>query len=293
MQGCSTLRQKTCFDIFVINASAGCGEVGKGTPAPATEGGAKSVATIHALEQAVEANDVNPTARSSPTTSRSTCPGDQTCAVVRPSRPTSSGYTRSSTRFGANEGALDGVAPTHRPVGWLGADVDRFAPDGRIKERRVYFDGATAVAQAKGAGRPIPEESALVVIDGTRTGDTNATILDRMDRSWEGHEEAKWSALLADEVECEDLAAPKPVRGRALLKVQWFSAAVRDATPSSITTWTVGSFVIDEASLSGLQKRQLVALYELRIAEVNDGQTTRGWTYANGLDLQTQLGANK
>jgi len=304
------------FAAIVPTALAGCGggEAAKGSSAPATETGAKAVATVHAIEQAFEANDVKAYG--------ALFTDDVALNVAgRPDvrgRPAlEAGFQRLHTLFGkvrlrarriflkgdiavvemittgTHEGLLDGIAPTHKPVGWMGAEVDRFAPDGRIKERRVYFDGATAVAQAKGAGRPIPEEAPLVVVDGTRTGDTNATILDHMDRAWEQHEEAKWTALLTDDVEWDDLASPKPVRGRANLKGQWSGAAIRDATTSAITTWPVGSFVIDESSLSGLQNGRLVALYQLRIAEVNDGKITRGWTYVNGLDLQAQLGASK
>ncbi len=140
---------------------------------------------------------------------------------------------------------------------------------------------------------PTCADEALVVFDGAKTGDADAAILDRMDRAWEQHEDAKWAALLADDVAWDDLAAPKAVRDRASLKGQWSSSAVPDATASAITTWPVGSYVIDEASLSDLKKGQLVALYELRIAEVNDGKISRGWTYGNALDLQGQLGTSK
>ena len=140
---------------------------------------------------------------------------------------------------------------------------------------------------------PTCADEALVVFDGAKTGDADAAILDRMDRAWEQHEDAKWAALLADDVAWDDLATPKAVRDRASLKGQWSSSAVPDATASAITTWPVGSYVIDEASLSDLKKGQLVALYELRIAEVNDGKISRGWTYGNALDLQGQLGTSK
>ena len=304
------------FGLVVVASFSGCGggEVPKGASAPTTAAGARAIATVHAIEQSFETNDVK---------SYSALFTDDVALNVagRPDvrgRPAvEAGFQRLHALFGkvrfrarriflrgdiaivemsmtgTHEGVLAGIAPTHKPVGWIGAEVDKFAADGRIEERRVYFDGATAVAQAKGAGRPIPEDAPLVVVDGTRTAETNATILDRMDRAWDQHEDAKWAALLSDDVEWDDVASSGPVRGRAKLKGQWSSAAVRDASTSAITTWPVGSFVIDEVSLSGLQKDQLVALYELRIAEVNDGKIIRGWTYANGLDLQAQLGANK
>lgn len=192
---------------------------------------------------------------------------------------------------GTLEGALGGVPPTHAPVGWLVGEVDRFAPDGRIREPHVYYDGATAVAQGKGTGRAIPAEVPLTVVAGK--GSVDVAILDRLHDAWEQKDEARWSALLGDAVEWDDVAAPAPVHGRAELKAQWSRTPLTDTNTSPIEAWSVGDFVLEEASSSGMRGDQLVVLYELRVAEVTGGKIVRGRTYANARDLQEQLDASR
>ena len=192
---------------------------------------------------------------------------------------------------GTLEGSIGGVAPTHAPVGWLAGEVDRFAPDGRIRERHVYYDGATPMAQGKGGGRPIPAEVPLTVVAGR--GSVDVAILDRLHDAGEKKDDATWNGLLADDIEWDDVAAPSPVRGRADLKAQWARTPLTDTNTSPIEAWSVGDFVLEEASSSGMRGNQLVVLYELRVAEVTGGKIVRGRTYANARELQEQLDGAK
>src|SRR5262245_34424434 len=56
------------------------------------------------------------------------------------------------TMTGTHEAAMHGVEPTHKAIGIQGAEVDRFAADGRIRERHLYFDQATTLGQI---GKPV------------------------------------------------------------------------------------------------------------------------------------------
>jgi len=215
------------------------------------------------------------------------------------------------TMTGTHEGALNGIEPTHKPVGVQGAEVDRFAADGRIRERHVYFDQATVLGQiGKPAGdgvRPVPDDgggAALqhVAATGSKDEDANMATLDKINRAWESRDESKWTALLADDVEWDDFAMTRPSKGKDAVRAYFkiFATAFPEVTASTINAWGVGSYVIEEGSFTGVQKGQylnvppssaLAVLYELNIVEMAGGKVKKGWTYSNELDLREQLGA--
>jgi steroid delta-isomerase-like uncharacterized protein len=210
------------------------------------------------------------------------------------------------TMTGTHEGAIDGVAPTHAAVGWNGAEVNKFAPDGRIKERRVYVDFATPILQSakKSDARPIPSASGSadhIASSGAKDEENNVTLLDKINRAWESKDEAKWGAMLADDIEWDDFAMSKPAKGKDAVRAYFriFSTAFPEITSNTVNAWGIGSFVIEEGSFSGIQKgpylnipptSKLAAIYELNIVELSSGKIKRGWTYSNELDLREQLG---
>lgn len=213
------------------------------------------------------------------------------------------------TMSGTHEGALHGIDPTHKPVGFNGAEVDRFAPDGRIKERHLYFDQATPLGQiGKPIGdgvRPVPADDggavAHVASTNNKEESDNVALLDRINRAWESRDEAKWSALLADDVEWDDFAFTKPAKGKDAVRSYFriFSTAFPEVTSSTVNAWGVGSFVIEEGTFSGVQKgpymnvpptSQMAVLYELNIVELSGGKIKKGTTYSNELDMREQLG---
>jgi steroid delta-isomerase-like uncharacterized protein len=213
--------------------------------------------------------------------------------------------------FGTHEGEFQGHAPTHKSVGWNAAEVDWFNPDGKIRERHVYLDPATLLAQI-GAPitdgvRPPPDEPGALQHIGpgsAKEEEGNVAMLDRINAAWQGHDEAKWTALLGDQVEWEDFTIAKPAKGKDAVRAYFriFNTAFPDAASSTINAWGIGSFVVEEGTFSGQQKgtyfnvpptSKLATIYELNIVEIEGGKIKRGITYANELDLREQLGAVK
>jgi predicted ester cyclase len=210
---------------------------------------------------------------------------------------------------GTHEGPLGGVAPTHSKVGWNGAEVDHFTPEGKIRERHVYFDQGTALGQvgkplSPEGSRPIPDGGGAlqhIASSGGEDETTNPALLEKINKAWETHDETKWATFLADDVEWDDFAMAKPAKGKDGVRAYFriFSTAFPQVTSSTINGWGIGSFVIEEGSFTGVHKgpymnipptSRLAVVYELNIVELAGGKIKRGWTYSNELDLRDQLG---
>ena len=204
-------------------------------------------------------------------------------------------------------GDLWGIKATEKKVGAQGVDVMWFTPEGQIKEQHVYYDGGTILAQiglSKQKARPIPTlASSPQVINATSSADEtkNVEAVKSMDTAMDAKKEADWLAVMADNVEFDDMTQPQTSKGKAEAKkfFKEMTTAFPDAKSTTHNAWGFGDFVVTESSWTGTHKgaffgmpatKKTVTSKSLDILQLKDGKMVKGWSYSNGADFMQQLG---
>jgi steroid delta-isomerase-like uncharacterized protein len=209
---------------------------------------------------------------------------------------------------GVHSGALKGIKPTEKPVGFAGASVLWLNGDGLVKEEHRYADVGTLLSQigaSKVKARPIPTLPASIewhVSKGTPDEDKNVEVGKALVAAMNAKKEADYLALNADDLVFDDFTAPVSLHGGAELKTwfKMFTTAFPDLNVNLANAWGVEDFLIMESTVTGTQKGALhgaavtnkpVTLHSLDIGQVKEGKLSRGWTYGNAVELSGQLGA--
>ncbi|MEO8797656.1 MAG: ester cyclase [Polyangiaceae bacterium] len=213
---------------------------------------------------------------------------------------------------GTDTGGMMGMKPTEKPAGSLGVTVAWFTPDGLIKKEDRYSDFGTVAAQlgmAKMKAKPVPTPTSSIEAHVAKGTPDEAKLNDwakGMFTAMDSKKETDWLATMDDNADFWDSAATKaaPMKGKADAKKFFgmWTKAFPDAQTTILTSTPVEDFVIVETETKGTQKGALgpiaaskkpVDLHAVAIYQVKDGKMVHGWTYSNGMELMTQIGAIK
>lgn len=212
---------------------------------------------------------------------------------------------------GTNTGEYMGMKPTEKKIGQLGVSVITLNDQGLIKSETRYADDATIGVQmglSKGKARPVPQPAAELKTFKSTGAPEEAKALDVVKTTYAAMDNKKvddFLATVSDDIVYEDMTNAEASKGKPSAKK--FFTTMQKAFPDMKTSITrafaAGPYVIVEATMSGTHKGALgplkasnkpVTIHGLDIMEVGkDGKVVRGWSYSNGMELLTQIGAAK
>jgi steroid delta-isomerase-like uncharacterized protein len=193
-----------------------------------------------------------------------------------------------------------GVAPTGKSVAIQGLTLFWMDDDGVISDIHVYFDEEAIRAELVSgrAAPPLAAPSAPQVLEraGTAEESANVGVVHGMLQALEDDKESAFLSSLADDLEIVSPGNLQAVHGRSGAG-NYFKAtrkSIRQLDTIVQNAWGVGSFVIVEYALAGLQTASSHrpgtsadgALHPLQvhcvdIAEVRSGTISRIWRYAD------------
>ena len=220
---------------------------------------------------------------------------------------------------GTNTGKNRAHKPTGKKVGYSGASVLRFKPDGRVRTDTTYYDELTKEVQAGWAPGPLAKLDVRPVIAvppasdkwevhkaEENEGQQKATVARKsLYTSFAMKSEKDFLATLSDDVVLSPYDDPKDAKGKReagnLFKdwMKTFAEGVVNATE----TWSVDGHVVLLGTFTGKHVGAWGPLKAtskpfksnfLDIARVNkDDKIERVWTYANNYELLNYLGYHK
>jgi predicted ester cyclase len=212
---------------------------------------------------------------------------------------------------GTDTGGFMGAKPTGRTCGLEGATVAVYNDDGTLKELRVYTNDGTLMLQLdpkakKGTFRGPPALATSVdVVAATPDDDKNLDVIKPFYQGLQDKNEAAVLAFATEDTVMEDYSAPVTLKGVKDVKGMYkgYTTAFPDAKELPLTNqWAIGGYVISEGTLNATHKGQVgpfratgkpVSLHFLDIAQVKNGKIPRFWTWSNGVEFMTQIGAIK
>jgi steroid delta-isomerase-like uncharacterized protein len=208
---------------------------------------------------------------------------------------------------GTHSGDLHGIKATEKPVGFMGASVAWFTPEGLIKQENTYYDMGTVMSQigkSKQKARAVPTLPASPQVFTSSGSADEAKNLEAVKQMWgafETKKDSEFTATLTDDVEWDDMTEAQTSKGKDSAK-KFFVMMIKafpDGKMSTTNTWTVGEYVVSEGSFTGTHKgpffgirptQKQVTMRGLDIMQVKDGKVAKGWSYSNSADLMAQLG---
>ena len=232
------------------------------------------------------------------------------------SRVLSKGNTGVSTWDwnGTDSGAgFMGAKPTSRPVGVSGATVAIYNDDGLIKELHIYSDQSTVAQQVdpkakKGTFRAPPTLATQIetVSAGGPDEDKNLAAGKAMYQLLDDHKVKDLCAGMAsNDAPIDDFSMPMTFKGTKGCSdyINGFVKALPDFKSQPLANQiAIGPYLVSEGTVQGTNKGPMgpikatgkpVNLHFIDIVQLKDGKVTRLWSYANGVELLTQLGVLK
>ncbi len=212
------------------------------------------------------------------------------------------------TMTGTHHHAWMGLAATERPVTIRGLGLFWFDTKGLVSDTHLFFDvGATLVALGgvapKGVEAPavVPSETTVVAATGAEAERQNLAIVNASWDALEAKSEAGYLAPFTDETDLVRLDRAAPEHGKADRRkyFKWATTGIGSLAQTPLNAWGVGSFVIEEYSLTGVHSGKLtdapasghaLRLHFVDVDELRDGKVVRTWTYGNSLELYAQTG---
>ncbi len=209
---------------------------------------------------------------------------------------------------GTNKGEFNGAKATNKPIGFRGATVLWFTPDGLIKQEHRYFDGGTMMAQLgqmKMPARPLAAlpsgEPEWHIAKGTPEEDKQVDIIKGMYGALEKKTEADFIGPLDEKVTWADLTMPKDMTGKAEAKkfFQMMTKAIPDLKQTFDPMFAVDEYVVSEGTMSGTHSGPLgplkptkkpLTMHGIDVVVVKDGKVTAGTSYANSMEVMAQEG---
>jgi ketosteroid isomerase-like protein len=201
-----------------------------------------------------------------------------------------------------------GVKPTQKPVSFRGLGLFWFDPNGLISDMHFYFDIGAVLAQL-GAGPkgvesftpPSGGSTDVVTAAGSEAEKQAVAIINTSWDAFEAKNEAGYLAPFADDIEVFRLDRAAPERGKAERKkfFKWAAAGIGSLSQTPLNAWGIGSFVIEEYTLTGVHSGKLgdapasghaLRLHYADVDELKDGKVVRIWTYSNSLEVLAETG---
>jgi predicted ester cyclase len=207
---------------------------------------------------------------------------------------------------GTNTGELMGDKPTKKAIGFKGASVNWFTPEGLLKQEHRYFDMATLMGQlGKGKGMPFRPvataptgEPEVHAAKGTPDEDKIVELNKVVYAAFEKKAEADFLGAADDKVSWSDQMAPKDT-GKAEMKkfFQTYTKAIPDVKVAGETVFAADGFAVAEFTMSGTQSGAIgplkasktpLAFHGVDIVEIKDGKAVKGTTYGNTFEILGQ-----
>lgn len=203
------------------------------------------------------------------------------------------------TMTGAQVRGWMGLAATGKSVVIQGLTLLWTDDDGVISDIHVYFDEEAVRAElAGGRASPVAAPSALQVLErgGTAEESANVAVARGMLQALEDDKESAFLASMADDLDVFTPGSSETVHGKSGARNYFKSTrrSIRQLDTIVQNAWGVGSFVIVEYALAGLQTASWLrpgasadgALHPLQVhyvdvAEVRGGAISRVWRYAD------------
>jgi predicted ester cyclase len=216
---------------------------------------------------------------------------------------------------GSNTGAMKSpmgdMPPTNKKMGVLMAHVIESTPDGRqAVAERFYMDAASQLGQL--GLNPAPhrkmievgwpkKETALAA--GNDVEKANLETHKKIVESFNKHDSAGLTALLADDIVFSDVAAPTDTVGKPAVKKSHdeMFKAFSDVTLTPDKTWAAGDYVVSEGTFAGTNTGDMpswklkktnkkVSSRYLEITKYQGGKVKNHWIFDNGMAFAMQLG---
>jgi steroid delta-isomerase-like uncharacterized protein len=216
---------------------------------------------------------------------------------------------------GTDTGGFMGAKPTGRPAGVQGASLAWYNDDGLIKELHRYDDVGTVMnqldpkAKKNGFRAPPTLASTMDVVTSTGAGtpdeDKTLDVAKAAYTAVDNKKEADVLAVATDDTVIDDYTMPTTTKGLKDWKAMYktYTSAFPDFKQMPMTNQVaVKDYVVSEGVLSGTHKGALgplkatgkpVSIHFVDITQWKDGKLTRFQTWANSVELLTEIGIIK
>jgi ketosteroid isomerase-like protein len=201
-----------------------------------------------------------------------------------------------------------GVQATQKPVTVKGLGMFWIDQAGLVADTHLFFDAGAILAQLGAAPKGVeaflpaagPASTDVVLATGAESEKQNVAMVNASWDAFEARNEAGYLASIADDIEVFRLDRAAPERGKAERKrfFKW-AGGISSLSQTPHNAWGVGSFVVEEYSVTGVHAGKLtdasasghaLRLHYADIDEIKDGKIVRTWTYGNSLELYAEVG---
>jgi len=208
---------------------------------------------------------------------------------------------------GTNKGDFMGGKATNKKVGYKGASVLTFGPDGKVTRESAYFDMTTMMGQLgkgpKGAPtRPVQKDPTAATEFVFAKDDASS---DALARTWfsaatKGDGKAL-SGMVTDDVVVSLQYAPADSKGKKVVEKETVDGAKSFVDQSTSVTICVpaGDYIACEYTWKATFKAPAMGMkptgktgtvHSLEVLKVKDGKVSHTTAYANGLEFASTFG---
>lgn len=194
-----------------------------------------------------------------------------------------------------------------RPVQIRGAQVVRFAEDGRITTEASYTDQLSIAVQlgiVKGRTRGLPAFGSTewrLADPGADDAGRVARVRDALATAWTRKDRAAYESALADDVTIDEVSMPFEVagRGQAVELMAAYVSAMPDLTVTVDEAWAFGDTVAMVVTMSGTQSGKMfdldatgkrLTVHGLDVVDTKGEKITRVRRYTNRIEWLSQMG---
>jgi predicted ester cyclase len=214
---------------------------------------------------------------------------------------------------GTDAGGFMGAKPTNRPVGVSGATVAIYNDDGLIKELHIYDDQSNVMQQLdpkakKGSFRAPPTLATQIetVSGGGPDEDKNLALGKGVYQMLDDKKVKDICATMAgNDAPIDDYSMPASFKGAKGCNdyLNVFVKAMPDFKTQPLANQiAIGPYLVSEGTVQGTNKGPFgpfkasgkpVSLHFIDIVQLKDGKVAHLISYANGVELLTQIGVIK
>ena len=216
------------------------------------------------------------------------------------------------TSSGTDTVGMGGAKPTGKAVGFKAVSIQWFDKDGLIKQEHAYYDAGTIAGQlgmlpkgmkvrpvaAMPSGEPMWLES-----KGDDAEKKNIEAVKAFYGTFAKGDEKGFLGMLDEKASHSDYAMPEDVTGKDAAKkeFQMGHKAFPDMAFAVEGGWAAGDTVVLESTMSGTNKgamppfipkatNKAVTTHGAEVLQLKDGKLLHGDTYANSVEMVSQLG---
>jgi steroid delta-isomerase-like uncharacterized protein len=209
---------------------------------------------------------------------------------------------------GTNSGAMMGMPPTNKKIGYLCAQHTAFNPDGTVQSDSHYCDHAAMMGQLgvhKAPHRAIMTEGwadkPTVIASGDPKETANVELVTKLHEAFNKRDVPGVMAGYADDAMFSFAAAPKDTKGKKDIEkeLKSYYKSTSDVKSEVQSIWGAGDWVVATVETTGTNDGPMMGMkatkkpfnmHELNLYKIQDGKIKEHRIFSDGAAFAIQLG---